>query len=100
MGGERGPTSYSNTLLESAGHIGGYLVSGRLDSGALPGSLSFELLNHFTRLRRVKPRSRARVVNRTGGDFNDAVTGVVIAVGTPYSRGCWHGVSPPEQLGR
>ena len=62
--GERGLTPYSNTLLEPEGHIADYLVSGRLDKGALPGSLSFELLNAYS-------WATETLASFAGASFND-----------------------------
>ena len=45
MGVSGGPPLTAIHYRVTKGHIAGYLVSGRLDTEALPGSLSFELLN-------------------------------------------------------
>lgn len=45
VGVSGGPPLTAIHYQDTEGHIAGYLVSGRLDTGALPGSLSFELLN-------------------------------------------------------
>ena len=100
-GGGGGPPLTAIHYHNTEGHIAGYLVSGRLDIGALPGSLSFELLNlvslgygDSSLFRGSKPPGGREVISSPGGSQG------VGPVGSPYSRGCWHDVSPPRQLDR